>query len=113
MIIYVNQFDETLYHFKKNCLSDLQDAFSESWGDDDENNSSILCNALDVCESLKDNDYVCAGRAIQRMTQVYNDAWDEFYNKYYCTVEGTETEVKKETNAMIEEGFTWEDDEEG
>ncbi len=113
MIIYLNQHNETMWHNKEYCEQDLKESFNESWNDEDDNQSSIFSNALNVCEALRDNDYISAGQAIQRMMQVYNDAWEEYYNRYYRTYETPHDEqMKKEVAVLHDMGYEWGDGEE-
>lgn len=111
MIIYLNQSNKTMWHSKEYCEQDLRESFGESWGDDEDNQSSIFSNALNVCDALKDNDYIHAGQAVQCMMQVYNDAWDEFHNKYYAIEEGSDEQIEKEIDALCTMGYEWGDEE--
>ena len=111
MIIYLNQYNETIWHNKKNCEQDLNDCFSESLGERTEYDSSIMQNALDICEAVHNKDYAYAGEAVARLLQVYEDFRDEFYNNFYATVEGDKNNLKNEITDLLESGYTWGDEE--
>ena len=78
MIVYLNQYNSTIWHSKKYCEEDLDECFSESLGEVTEYDSSVLQNAYDLCEAAHDKDYVHAGQAMARLLQVYEDFRDEF-----------------------------------
>ena len=111
MIVYLNQYNSTIWHSKKYCEEDLDECFSESLGEVTEYDSAVLQNAYDLCEAAHDKDYVHAGQAMARLLQVYEDFRDEFFNNFYATVEGDEEEMKKELAALLEADYSWGDEE--
>lgn len=111
MIIYLNQYDEMIWHDKENCEQDLDDSFNESWGEATAYDSSIMQNALDICEAVHNKDYAYAGQAMARLLQVYENARDKFYNDFYATVEGDKEKMKNEITDLLESGYTWGDEE--
>lgn len=111
MIIYLNQYNETIWYNKKNCEQDLSDCFNENLGEITAYDSSVLQNALDICEAAHNKDYVYAGQAMARLLQVYEDFRDEFFNNFYATVEGDKEKIKNEITDLLESGYTWGDEE--
>lgn len=111
MIIYLNQYNETIWHNKENCEQDLDDCFDENLGEATAYNSSIMQNALDICKAVHDKNYVHAGQAMARLLQVYEDFRDQFHNNFYATVEADKEEMEKELIVLRETGHTWEDEE--
>lgn len=111
MIIYLNQYNETIWYNKENCEQDLSDCFNENLGEVTTYDSSIMQNALDICEAMHDKDYVHAGQATARLLQVYEDFRDEFFNNFYATVEGDKEKMKNEITDLLESGYTWGDEE--
>lgn len=111
MVIYLDQYNETMWHSKKYHEQSMNDGFSDSWCHATEYDSSIMQNALDICEAMHDKDYIHAGEAMARLMQVYEDARDEFYNNFSATEECDQEQMKKEIAALLDMGYTWGDEE--
>lgn len=113
MIIYLNQYNETIWHNKENCEQDLSDCFNEnlSLGEVAEYDSSIMQNVFNLCEAAHKKYYVNVGQAIARLLQIYERIRDEFYNDFYITVEADKEKMKNEITDLLESGYTWGDEE--
>lgn len=113
MIIYLNRYNETIWHSKGNCEQDLNDCLGANLiGGAHKGSFSIIQKAIDTCEAVHNKNYACAGETMAKMIQLYEKERDEFYNDFYATVEcGGKEEMKKELTALLEAGYTWGDEE--
>lgn len=111
MIIYINQYNETIWHNKENCEQDLDDCFDENLGETTAYDSSIMQNAFELCEAAYKKYYVDVGHAIAQLLQIYTRIRDEFYNDFFATVEGDKEEMKNKITDLLESGYSWGDEE--
>lgn len=112
MIIYLNQYNETIWHGKGNCEQDLDECFGANLGGGDDCSFSIMQKAIDICEAVHNKNYAYAGETMAKMIQLYEKERDEFYNDFYATIEcGDKEEIKEELNALFEADYTWGDEE--
>lgn len=107
MIIYLNQYNETIWHNKKNCEQDLDECFGTNLGEGNECSFSIMQNAIDICEAIHNKNYAYAGEAMANMIQLYEEEHDKFYNDFYATVEADNEKMKNEITNLLELGYTW------
>lgn len=113
MIIYLNRYNETIWHNKKNCEQDLDECLDANLiGGAHVGSFSIMQKALDICEAVHNKNYAYAGETMAKMIQLYEKGRDEFYNDFYATVEcGDKEQMKKELITLFEADYIWGDEE--
>ena len=100
MELYLNQYNKTIWRSKEDCEKDLFDSFNERV----KYNEEISSKAVNICKMIHNEDYARAGTMIAQMSQVYEEALEDFCGTYYATSEDTETEISALVNHL---DYTW------
>ena len=113
MKIYINDYDETMWHDEENWNEDLNDCLLDDWVDIAESNgTSLEMLAVNFVISLCCGDFVIAGEWLRKMKEAYCATYNIFINRNSRTIEGDVAEIMDIAEQLYESGYTWEDDEE-